>query len=93
MELLIPTLNKITSYQFLLNLLERENHEQSSQNNQSTWCFPPKVWGDFFKKSFSRRDKHFWGKYLWEVVLNRRTNDQIMATWARSFINDKCIFQ
>ena len=32
-ELLIPTLNKIISYQFLLLLLERANHEQSSQNN------------------------------------------------------------
>ena len=32
-ELLIPTLNKFISYQFLLILLEVENHEQSSQNN------------------------------------------------------------
>ena len=27
-ELLITTLNKIVSYQFLLTLLESENHEQ-----------------------------------------------------------------
>ena len=30
MELLIPTLNKTVSYQFLLILLEGKNHEQSS---------------------------------------------------------------
>ena len=62
MELLIPTLNKITSYQFLLNLLERENHEQSSQNNQSTWCFSPKVWGDFFKKRLFKEGQTFFGQ-------------------------------
>ena len=32
-ELLIPTLNKFISYQFLLILLEEANHKQSSQNN------------------------------------------------------------
>ena len=32
-ELLIPTLNKFISYQFLHILLEGVNHEQSSQNN------------------------------------------------------------
>ena len=31
--LLIPTLNRFISYQFLLILLEGENHEQLSQNN------------------------------------------------------------
>ena len=35
-ELLIPTLNKISRYQFLLIQLEGKNHKQSSQNNQST---------------------------------------------------------
>ena len=34
-EMLIPTLNKISSYQFLLIQLEGESHKQSSQNNQS----------------------------------------------------------
>ena len=34
--LLIPTLNKISRYQFLLIQLEGKNHKQSSQNNQST---------------------------------------------------------
>ena len=33
MELLITTLNKIISYQFLLILLEGASQEQSSQNN------------------------------------------------------------
>ena len=32
-ELLIPTLNKIISYQFFLNLLEWAHPEQLSQNN------------------------------------------------------------
>ena len=36
MELLLPTLNKGISYQFLLALLEGANHKQSSQNNQSS---------------------------------------------------------
>ena len=31
--LLLPTLNKFISYQFLHILLEAVNHEQSSQNN------------------------------------------------------------
>ena len=34
--LLMPTLNKFISCQFLLILLEGANNEQSSQNNQST---------------------------------------------------------
>ena len=33
--------------------------------------------------------KNFFGK----VVLNWRTNYQIMPRFGRSFINDKCIFQ
>ena len=49
MELLKPTLSKIINYQFLFILLEGTNHEQSSQNNQCTWCFP-KVQGTFFSK-------------------------------------------
>ena len=28
-----------------------------------------------------------------ELILNGRTNDQIILRWERSFINDKCIFQ
>ena len=32
-ELLIPTLNKFISYQFLHILLEGVNHKQSSENN------------------------------------------------------------
>ena len=51
--------------------------------------------GGFFpKKSFSLEDKSFFGqKNYGEVVLNRRTNDQIMPRFGRSFIKDKCIFQ
>ena len=56
---------------------------------------PSKVWEDFFqKKSISLRDKIFFGKKTYgEVVLNRRSNDQIMPRFGSSFINDKCIFQ
>ena len=32
-------------------------------------------------------------KKLWEVVLNRRTSDQIIPRFGRIFINDKCIFE
>ena len=32
-------------------------------------------------------------KKLWEVVLNRRTSDQIIPRFRRIFINDKCIFE
>ena len=37
-------------------------------------------------KAFLRQNKYG------EVVLNRSTNDQIMAMFGRSFINDKYIF-
>ena len=53
----MPILNKIISYQFLVALLEGANHEQSSQNNQSSWCSPPKVWEGFFPKTFFMGDK------------------------------------
>ena len=46
----------------------------------------------FQKKSFSWGDKNFFGqKNYGEVVINCRTNDQIMRRFGRSFINDKCI--
>ena len=44
---------------------------------------PSKVWEDFFQKKVS---------HYGEVVLNRRTNDQIMAMLGRSLIGDKYIF-
>ena len=49
----------------------------------------------FPKKSFSWGDKNLFGqKNYGEVVLNWRTNDQIMPRFGRNFIiNDKCIFQ
>ena len=41
-----------------------------------------------------RGQKLFRAKKYEEVVLNWRTNDQIMPRFGRSFIiNDKCIFQ
>ena len=55
---------------------------------------PSKVWEDFFqKKLLMRGQKLFWAKKYGEIVFNRRTNNQIMAMFGRSFINDKCIFQ
>ena len=72
MELLIPTLNKISSYKFLLLtfLLEGTNHEQSSQNNQCTWCLPPpppppqRFEEDFFPiKDLHRGKNFFWQIY------------------------------
>ena len=77
-ELLIPTLNKIISYQFLLILLKGTNYERSSQNNQSAWCFPPKVLGGFFsklKKAFHGGTNFSRQNIYGEVILNGRTND------------------
>ena len=57
---------------------------------------PSKVWEDFFQKNVSHEgSKAFLGKIIiggGEVALNRRTNDQIIAMFGRSFINDKYIF-
>ena len=89
---------EITNTNIKQNYLESRylfccNYEQSSQNNQCTWCSPLKYGRIFSKKSFSW-DKNFFGqKNYGEVVLNWRTNDQIMSRFGRSFINDKCIFQ
>ena len=65
MELLKLTLNEIISYQVLLILLEGTNHKQSSQNNQSTWCFS-KVRGAFFStlKIIHLGTNIFWAKDL-----------------------------
>ena len=67
MDIPIPTLIKIISYQFLLTLLEGTNHEQTSQNNQPTWCFSLKH-GEFFsKKCIHGMTKLLWGGYSkWE---------------------------
>ena len=66
MELLIPKLNLISSYQFLLIFLEGANDEQSSQYNQSAWCHSPlKYGGNVFHKRLFLWDKVFpvnlWG--------------------------------
>ena len=55
------------------------NYEQSSQNNQCTWCSSPpsKAWEDFFQNKASHKGtKSFFGKIFF--VVNWRTNDQIM---------------
>ena len=44
-------------------------------------------------KLLMRGQNLFLQKTYEEVVLNWRTNDQIMPSFGRSFINDKCIFQ
>ena len=91
MKLLISTTNKIICYHFLLILLEGTNHEQSSQNNQSTWCFDSQKYGGIFpkiKKSFScgwgggvgGGTNIFGQKFYGEVILIGRTNDQILPS-------------
>ena len=58
---------------------------------------PLESMGRFFQKIyiyFHGRTKTFLGnKNYGKVFLNRRTNDQIMPRFGRSFISDKCIFQ
>ena len=72
-------------------LLEVTNHEQSSQNNQST--FSLKYWGVFFPKKAFHGGTNFFGQIYGEVILNGKINDRIISRWGRSFINDKNIFQ
>ena len=38
-------------------------------------------------------DKLFGQRTHGEVIVNGRTNDQIIPSWGKSFRNDKCIFQ
>ena len=38
------------------------------------------------------REKTFSGQKIYRDVVLRRTNDQIMQRFGRSFINDECIF-
>ena len=47
----------------------------------------------FSKKLLMRGQNLFYVKKHGEVILNWRTNYQIMPRFERSFINDKCIFQ
>ena len=50
--------------------------------------------GVFPKKTSHEETKVFFQqKNHEEVVLNRRANDQIMAMFGSSFLNDKYIFQ
>ena len=51
------------------------------------------MWGFFPKNVFHEWTNFFWQKIYGKVALNGRTNDQIMPTCRRGFINDKCIFQ
>ena len=67
----------------------------------SLYGAPLRKYESFFsKKSFSWWEGGRWGKGDFfglktykEVILNRRTNDQIISRWGRSFINGKFIFQ
>ena len=54
---------------------------------------PQSMGGNFTKESFSWWTNCFGLKKYGEVILNGRTNYQIMSRWGRSFINGKCIFQ
>ena len=87
MELLIPALHKIISYPLLVILLKGANHERSSQNSFSLHGALKKVWEEFFSKEAFYGGKTFFGKNIYgEIILNGRTNDQIMLKWGRSFI-------
>ena len=55
----ISNTNTIYSYLFCWN------YEQSSQNNQCTWCSPLRYEDIFSKKRFSGGEKLIWAKYLW----------------------------
>ena len=61
MELLIPALHKIISYQLLVILLKGANHERSSQNSFSLHGALKKVWEEFFSKE-AMGEKLFLGK-------------------------------
>ena len=81
MELLMPTLNEIIRNQGTYFVVIMNNCLKII----SVHCALPLSMGGFFpKKSFSRGDKNHG-----DVVLNRKTNDQIMPRFGRSFINDK----
>ena len=55
---------------------------------------PSKVWEIFFQRKASHEGtKTFGQKKYGEVLLNWRTNDQIMPRFERGSTNDKCIFQ
>ena len=90
-ELLIPILNKI--------IRNQNTHFFVIMNNRLkiisayTWYYPLK-YGRIFsnKKLLMRGQKLFWAKSCRKVVLNCKTNDQIMPRFGRSFINDELIF-
>ena len=72
----MPTLKKIISYQFSLILLKGINHEQSSQNSESTCCSPLKYGGGFQEKLFMG-GQTFLGKNIYGVlILNGKTDNQ-----------------
>ena len=79
----MPTWSKISSYQLLI-LLEVKNHEQSSRNNQSTWCVPRRL--KYKRNIFQKEAYHVWWEtnIFWQIcrkgtVLHEGTNDQILA--------------
>ena len=89
-ELLIPTLNKIIRNQNTYFVVTMNNRLKITSVHM---VLPLKYGRIFCKKSFSWGDKNFFGqKNYGEVVLNWMANDQIMPSFRRSFINDKCLF-
>ena len=42
---------------------------------------PPKVWGEFFQKMFSREASISWAKKLWGGSSKLEGNDKIMPKW------------
>ena len=64
------------------------NHEIISLHD----TLPLEYKGIISKISFSLRKKYFGQKIYGEIILNGKTNDQILLRWGRSFINNKCLF-
>ena len=74
-ELLIPTLNKIIGQQDTYFVVIMNNRLKII----NVYMVLPSIGGFFPKKSFSWRNKNIFGqKNYGEVVLNWRTNDQVM---------------
>ena len=65
---------------------KKEKRKKKNCGITKTTIFP-------IKKFLMGRQTLFWGKNYGKVVLNWKTNDQIMPRNVTSFVNDKCIFQ
>ena len=89
-KLLIPILNNIIRNQGTYFVVIMGNHLKIISAHGASLLKYGKIFSK--KKLFMRGLKHFWGKKLWEIILNSRTNDQIMPRFGRSFITDTFIF-